>query len=593
MLNDPKTIARMRDQVGRQYKKNGVPETPELHRVLDLPRRLWEENPQLQELTDAVTRYLKTPTGSQRLRPLQAVALQEVHDHGGLFGPIPVGDGKTLISFLAPVVLEVKRPVLVVPARLRDKTIREFAALGQHWKSHPRLEIVSYEKLSREGGTRYLQKLQPDLLIFDEVHKLKNKDAAVTRKISAWMRTFSETQVIAMSGTITKRSLLDFAHVLRWALPTGCPLPQSLKELEAWAAAVDEIKNYEQRVQTGPGALTSFCTPQEKQQGLAGVRAGLRRRIQETPGVVASKGQSVATSLNISLVLVDEYNGKIKQHAAKLHSGVLPNGQVFVIDGNENSPQALQARWRIMRTLTSGFWYEWDPRPPQDWLDLRSSWKKTVRRLLEEHIPGLESEALVVKAAMQRKLGLGAYDLYEEWRKVRDKHRWNVVPVWEDDCVIQRVAIWAKKHSGLIWVSEVALGQRLQQDLGLPYFHEMGKDDLGRAVETMDPSNGSVVLSVASNSEGRNLQVWNENLVISPPPTGNTWEQLIGRTHRQGQLADEIWVDVLIGCEVEMQCWQQAMKDARYADGLEGPKKLMYATIDQTFRAPPSDGQLW
>jgi hypothetical protein len=343
----------------------------------------------------------------------------------------------------------------------------------------------------------------------------------------------------------------------------------------------------------GPGALVALCSSQEKMTGREGVRSAVRRRIQETPGVVASQGQSVEASLNIALHLLQGYSQKILDLAKQLHDGILPNGDVYIVEGQEGSTTALQARWRIMRTLTSGFWYQWDPQPPKDWLELRSTWKKTVRRLLEEHLPGLESEALVTKAAIQKKLGAAAYELYAQWHAVKDAHKWRVVPVWEDDLVIHYVEDWAKKHNGLIWVSEVALGQRLEKDLGLPYFHEMGRDGLQRAVESMDPSVGSVVVSVASNSEGRNLQAWNDNLVISPPPTGTTWEQVIGRTHRQGQEADEVWVDVLIGCEVEWQCWQQAVKDARYASGIEGPKKLTYATIDQTFRVPPSDGLLW
>lgn len=592
-LNDPNTLYRLKAQVGRAFKK-GVPETPELHRVLDLPRRIWEEREDLDEFAAALTLYLKKPRGTQTLRPLQAVALQELHDFSGLLGPIEVGEGKTLITFLAPVVMEAKRPVLVVPAKLRDhKTIGEFAVLAEHWKGHPRLEVVSYEKLSREGGTKYLQQLQPDLLIFDEVHRLKNSGAAVTRKVKHWMQAFPDTRIVAMSGTITKRSLLDFAHIVRWALPLGCPLPQSEKELEAWAAAVDVIKQYEQRVQTAPGALIAFCNAMEKQQGLAGIRSAIRRRIQETPGVVASRGRSVAASLNISLHLVDEYNDRIKKLSAKLYDGILPNGDVYIVEGKENSPTALQARWRIMRTLTSGFWYQWDPQPPKDWLELRSAWKKTVRRILEEHIPGLESEALVAKAAIHNKLGLAAHEQYVEWNKVKDLHKWVVKPIWEDDCIIRRVEKWSKKNTGLIWVSEVALGERLEKDLGLPYFHEMGLDRIGRPVEKTRPDDGCIVVSVSSNSDGRNLQHWSKNLVISPPPTGTTWEQLLGRTHRQGQEEDEVEVDVLIGCAVEYQCWRQATEDAYYGSSMEGQKKLTYATIDQTFKVPSSDGYLW
>lgn len=592
MLNDPHTLARMQKQAGRIFKQE-VPATPELLRVVDLPRRVWEDEPNLDTLTTDVTRYLKLATGTQKLRNLQAKALQEIHDCNGMLGPIPVGEGKTLISFLAPVVLDAKRPLLVVPARLKDKTSREFIVLEQHWRKHHNLQIVSYEKLSREGGTVFLQKFRPDLIIFDEVHKLKNRDAAVTRKISAWMKTFPETKVVAMSGTVTKRSLLDFAHVLRWALPTTCPLPIPLVELEAWASAVDEMKSYDTRMPASPGALKLLCSPKEAAQGREGVRAALRRRIQETAGVIACSGSSVEASLNISLVLEEDYNDRIRELAEQLVGGVLPNGDIFIEEGAKGSTTALNARWRIMRTLTSGFWYRWDPMPPREWLDIRSAWKKTVRKILEEHIPGLESEALVAKAAAQNKLGLGAHEQYLQWTKVRNDHKWDVVPVWEDDCIIRRVEGWAKKHNGLIWVSEVALGQRLEKDLGIPYFHNMGLDNLGRTVESMRPSDGSVVVSIASNFEGRNLQAWNENMVISPPPTGTTWEQLMGRTHRQGQEADEVWFDVVIGCKVEWDCWHQALRDAVYQSRIEGPKKLTYSTIDLTFKVPAPDAGLW
>jgi hypothetical protein len=592
MTLNPQAIANMQKGLSKIYRKE-ILASAELHRVLDLPKVDWEKAEDLESFTALATRSLKLPQGTQTLWPQQAAALRYAHDCGGLFGPIPVGNGKTLISFLAPVVLDSKRPLLIVPARLRDKTYREFAVLEQHWKSHPGLQVVSYEKISNASGTAFLQKHRPDLIIFDEVHKLKNKGAAVTRKISAWMRTFPETRILAMSGTVTKRSLLDFNHILEWALPQGCPLPKPRLEVEAWAAAVDEIKPHEQREPTEPGALAMLCDPVERTQGREGVRKALRRRIQQTPGVLACRGQKVDASLNISLVLEAGYGRVVRGLAKKLQEGVLPNGDVFLVEGKEGSAAALNARWRTMRTLTSGFWYDWDPKPPADWMELRAGWKRVVRRLLEEHLPGLESEALVTRAAQQRKLGASAYELYERWAGVRNEHKWDVVPVWVDDAIVQRVAKWVKVHNGLIWVSEVALGERLEKELGLPYFHEMGKDRLGRPVMSTRPSDGSVVVSVASISDGQNLQAWNENLVISPPPTGSVWEQMIGRTHRPGQLADEVWFEVVIGCRVEWECWKQAVRDATFQTELEAPKKLTYATIDRTFSMPVEDGELW
>jgi hypothetical protein len=590
MALTPEATIRMQ-RAFKSLGKREVPATHELQRILELPRRVWEGDSELVEFAAMMTRYFRVPGGSQELWPVQAKALQDLHDMGGLYGPIPVGEGKTLISFLAPTVLDAERPLLIVPARLRDKTIREFAALAQHWKEHPGLQIVSYEKISRENGTQFLQDYQPDLLIFDESHRLKNLRAAVTRKVRWWMEAHPTTKVLAMTGTSTKRSLLDFAHVLYWSLPNCFPLPRSRDELEVWAAVVDEIKTFENRVPASPGALFALCNPSEQSRGRPGIRNALRRRIQETPGVVSLEGQSVDASLNIELVLETHYGQRIRDLAARLQEGYLPNGDVYFVEGRE--AQALTAKWRIMRTLTSGFWYDWQPRPPEDWLALRSEWRKVVRGVLERNIQGLESEALIARAAAAGKLNDVIEALYTHWRSIRDAHKWNVVPVWEDDTIIERVARWVKDHTGLIWVSEVALGQRLERDLGLSYYHQLGQNRLGQPVESAEPKKGSIVLSVQANSEGRNLQAWNDNLVISPPPTGTVWEQIIGRTHRQGQEADEVWFEVVIGCQVEWDCWLQAMRDAAYASEVESKKRLQMATIDQKFRLPAEDGGLW
>lgn len=581
----------------KAFRKKGlrveVPATDELVRILTLPRREWERESDLASFTERATRYLRLPGGRQELWPLQAVALRDLHDMLGAYCPFPVGEGKTLASFLAPTVLEVQRPLLVVPAKLRDKTIREFEALAQHWKRHQGLQIVSYQKLSRSGGTELLQKYRPDLLIFDESHRLKNRNSAVTRKISAYMATFPETIVLALTGTSTGRSLLDFAHILRWCLPKCFPLPMNDPELEVWAAAVDEIKTMENRVSADPGALRKLCNALELTKGRAGIRSAMRRRIQETPGVVTCESKSVDASLNIVLSLETGYSDRIRHLAEKLHEGISPDGDVFLVEGKEL--QALQIKWTMMRTLTSGFWYDWVPRPPDDWMALRSKWKKAVRRILEQHIPSLESEALVAKAAGNQKINQAYFELYNEWKSVRGLHKWNTTPVWEDDTIVKRVAKWSKEHTGIVWVSEVALGQRLEKDLGLPYYGKGGVDRLGRSIESAMSRDGSIVASVQANGEGRNLQYqWWDNLVISPPPTGWVWEQLIGRTHRQGQPAEEVWFEVVIGCDVEWECWQQAMRDTDYAEQIDGRKKLSVATIDRTFKQVPlTDGGLW
>src|SRR5438128_2692375 len=94
--------------------RRSVANSQELKRILALPRRVADGS----DLVEPLTQALKTPTGTQTLRPVQAQALYDMGTYGGLFGPLRVGSGKTLVTLLAPLLLEAKRPVLLLPANL-------------------------------------------------------------------------------------------------------------------------------------------------------------------------------------------------------------------------------------------------------------------------------------------------------------------------------------------------------------------------------------------------------------------------------------------------------------------------------------------
>jgi len=100
-----------------------VAKTSELRRILDLPRRDWRQEYDLDELVQLMTNWLKTPSGSMQLWPEQAMALHDLCEYKKLFAPIAVGRGKALISLLAPTVLGSKKPLLLLPAQLRDQTL--------------------------------------------------------------------------------------------------------------------------------------------------------------------------------------------------------------------------------------------------------------------------------------------------------------------------------------------------------------------------------------------------------------------------------------------------------------------------------------
>src|SRR5690606_21047979 len=166
-----------------------------------------------------------------------------------------------------------------------------------------------------------------------------------------------------------------------------------------------------------------------------------------------------------------------------------------------------------------------------------------------------------------------------------DSFRPQTVAVWLDEGALEAAATWgsSSRHgsrAGIIWTEHTAFAEKLAQRTGWAYYGQQGLDARGRAIEA-DSGAEAIVASIASNAEGRNLQAWARNLVTSPPASGSTWEQLLGRTHRDGQEADEVTVDVFFTCREHVQAMHQARADARYIELSTGQaQKLSYADID-------------
>jgi hypothetical protein len=74
--------------------------------------------------------------------------------------------------------------------------------------------------------------------------------------------------------------------------------------------------------------------------------------------------------------------------------------------------------------------------------------------------------------------------------------------------------------------------------------------------------------------------MFSRNLVVCPPPTGQIWEQLIGRTHRQGQPEDEVSFEVWLGTRAAYSGMAQVLRDALYIqDSTGNPQRLAFADL--------------
>lgn len=288
------------------------------------------------------------------LYPHQAAVLIEAVYCQGALVPVGVGRGKTLIGFLLVTVLESTRPMLVLQAGLIEKAKRNLAELSQYWKIPNWIKIISYQVLGRVSGKEELIKYNPDLLVFDEVHGLKSRKAAVTKRSERFVMhhhthrlpdvpalaphhgnplpTPRDVQVAAhdgqdgatnrqcdlckalikpkgfgrfglrvvgMSGTITTQSPKDFTHIAHMCLPGGAaPVPSTYAELERWHFALAVLMNPLSRYEGG--ALFVFCDSRDNAlDPERAVRVGYSRRLLETPGVVGTTDDAVKASLQI------------------------------------------------------------------------------------------------------------------------------------------------------------------------------------------------------------------------------------------------------------------------------------------------------
>jgi hypothetical protein len=558
------------------FRSLAVELTSEIKRIATLPRRAWSDEA-ASRLAELLTEQLKSSGGTMSLRPVQAVALYEAMECRGLFGPIRVGGGKTLLTLILPSVLEAKRPVLLLPAALVDKTWIDTKKLKEHWRLPTNLQIISYEMLGLVQSAEKLNYVQPDLIVADECHYLKNHRAGRTRRVIRYMREHPQTQFVGVSGTVMKASVKDFAHILRWSLKAGAPIPASDDEVATWADALDEKVNPLGRRQ--PDALFAIGDA-EGPDSLTRARRVFQSRLLETRGVVASsKTDGVTCSLRVSALeyTPDPSIGEHFDHVRKTMT--TPDGWSFA------EPALLRM---YLRQLALGFHGIWSPRPPAEWITARREWASFVRDTLSESHT-LDTELQVANAVDAGRLQTGTL---QAWRRVRDAFKIQPADVWHDDKALLTCAIWMEREKGIVWVEQVFFGRRLAQMTGAAYYGPKGLTDTGESIALVKPGK-SIIASVAANATGHNLQMFSRNLVTSCPPSALKMEQLIGRTHRDGQEADEVTVEILLGCREHADAFQRALDGARAAcETLGHDQKLLLSDIlmpDTSLR----NGPLW
>lgn len=599
---DPSEYLRQLAERPPAVASNGV-QINEGARIASLPRvdystADWEAV----ALAWASDRWSRGPDAPMQFRPIQAVALLVAHLTGGAICPIGTGHGKTILSLLAADAMGARKPLLLIPPSMRVSFERSRLDYAKSFKLPPNLRVMAYSELSQAKNTDKLEKLQPDVIVCDEAHNLRNLDSARTKRVARYMKAHPQTKCVFMSGTLTSKSIKDYAALAKWALKAGSPVPhpEFYPLLQAYCAVLDakptkasgdsryvcdaQDSDFAQLGDLFPDWYDYDPEPRtEDGKPIPSERAAKAREIFQdhlthTPGVVGTDTASVGASfLCIKRNITPPPS--ITDHLARLaDTWCRPDGEQYSL--------AIDV-WRCGRQLTQGFYYRWvwpEGKVDKEWMTTRAAWHREVRRVVGRSQPHLDSPLLVTQAARRAVAGepspladdYALLQALEGWEP-HSRKRWGskrtppTEAVWVDEYLLDDAMKWVKDHpTGLVWYEEGAVADKLRERGMKVYGPNTNPEDIA--------GRHAAALSIPCHKDGKNLQQHSENLILSFSPSGTVMEQLVSRTHRSGQEADEVSLYYYEPTEPAANAVASACNNARYIqDTMKSPQRLCYA----------------
>lgn len=572
-------IRNLRDQAG-------VGRSAEFLRIAGMPRR------QLDLALDLTPLWLKEDAkcrgcdlcfnGPPKLRPIQSAALYEAEQGGGLFAPIGVGHGKELICLLLADAVGAKRAVILTKPRLKSQMLDvDIPRYGKHFNLPiGRFTVVSYSELSDADTGGILEKLQPDWIFANEAHCLRHLSSARTKRFMRYMKEHEDCGFVGTTGTPANDSIKDYAHLMRLALRHRSPLPSGFRELEDWSRGLDVTDD-----PLPPGALLDLCGNEVRtEEALRLVGEGVDMQARTTPGLLARRvyRRRLIETTGVVATAEDAANCALEISGRSIEVPPVVTAQLnrlrLLWEIGEDELSEAKDVARVAKQLACGFYYRWawpDGEKDHEWLDARSAWHKAVRHVLRYRSrPGLDSPLLVARAA-----DLGEINLPEwaAWKAVRG--RWKPHPpreaVWLSEFFLDDVMRWAEECTeetpGIVWYLHSEIGEKLAAR-GLKFF-KPGDDSILQSRDRV------AVASLNSYADGLNLQWFRKQLFTTPPSNGTLWQQGMGRSHRPGQKADVVEIEVPIHELSYRNAICSAIKDARFVEEAHGERqKLLYAT---------------
>jgi hypothetical protein len=567
-----------------------------------------------------------------RFKKVQAEAIHAFQEHGALFGSIEVGGGKELICLRSVGIAAengAQRIMLCTPSNVVIQLVehdiawaRQRVPLGCTFYNMNGLSpqkrremsggrrgcwVVPYSLLSTEDSSEMLERIRPEVIILNEAHNLKHRDAARTKRILTYCRHY-RPRLVVVSGTASSKSIKEIAHLLMFCLGKNSPTPHDAQIVADWASVIDSEQLAEgyhsERTASGPlRPLINWANQNfpgvKRPYDVQGFRWAFRDRLVTTPGVITSPADSLGTSLVIE-------NEKVVSKTPKLAELQKQLDDLWLTPGGDEIEFAM-LKWKWANELSAGFYNDlrWPEASKVDAAVLQRSkdhhalqqiYHKELRSWFNSrpHKPGLDTPMLIGADMARHGAENVGHSLFTTWRAMKDadfpdRIERDSVPVRVCDYKLRAAIGWMKRHvtnGGIVWVHHQEIGQwlyELASAEGLPVVHCPAGDTANRFL-TAEGAAGRcqgkfLICSTMAHGEGKNLQFMVDQLFVQLPMNEAKAQQAIGRTHRTGQLADTVTVTLLISNLTDQMHLAACLNDSIFVyETFQSARKMLIAT---------------
>lgn len=487
----------------------------------------------------------------------------------------------------------------------------------------PGLYVLPYSLLSSRDAVETLKAIKPDTIIGDEIHSVGRRSAARTKRLFDHINN-NDPELIGLSGTITSKGVQDYWHIIKAALRDNSPLPLSSNLASEWATVIDSdsssMDNRGDLSESRAGPLMPLVDwargnfPDEDiKASVPGFRTAYRLRLNSAPGVVSSGLAEIGTSLTLNNVSLKGQMESAEgyEQLSSLIEGVeerweTPNG--------DEIEHAIHT-WKWMFELTAGFYNQLTWPEPEQYAERKQisetqaveilfkaklhhsagqDYASELRKFLENDPPeGMDTPMLVGAEFSRHGKDWEYHSLYQLWRDHKDldfegRPDRDSTAVRVCDYKIVDALCWASSlpsgQGGIIWYHHKEIGLWLAEYLaeaGLPVLHCPAGNSHNKVIIDKDNQHKIVVSSISAHGTGKNLQHFQNQFFLQWPRPAKIAEQTLGRTHRNGQRADELVVRTNNTIEFDRLNFAACLNDALYIHQTTGNRqKLIYCNYD-------------